>query len=59
MTKEITITAAQIEEMLGMHATAERRLEKAIERGSNNEDLYRAECLTIERMLDAMGIEWC
>lgn len=59
MTNEITITAAQIEEMLNMHATAERRLEKAIERGSNNEDLYRAECLTIERMLDTMGIEWC
>lgn len=59
MTNEITITREQIEEMLDMHTAVERRLEKAIERGSNNEDIYRAECLTIERMLDAMGIEWC
>ena len=59
MTTNMNISAEQVEEMLKLHADAERRLEKAIERKSNREGEYRAECLAIEKMLDIMGIEWC
>ena len=59
MTNQMNITAEQVNEMLKLHADAERRLEKAMERGSNNENIYRAECLAIERVFDIIGIEWC
>lgn len=59
MTNQTNITAEQVEQMLKLHADAERRLERAIENKSSHEDECRAECIAIERMLDIIGIEWC
>lgn len=60
MTNPMNITAEQVEKMLELHADAERRLERAIANKNDRRiDVLRAEALGMEKMLEAMGIEWC
>ena len=60
MTNTMNITAEQVEKALELHAAAERRLERAInEKNDRRIDTFRAEALGMERILEALGIEWC
>lgn len=59
MAKQITLNEQQVKKIIDLYESSSRRFDKAIEQNSNRIDEYRAEVLTIEQILEIIGMEWC
>ena len=57
-TNEVKLPVWKVNELLTLHDASEKRLERAMAKGSKYEDVYRADCLAIEIVLNALGIDW-